>query len=317
MTVFYHGAILLLILTSCSIVPPRKSLPPIIACEQAQQRIILLKSNTDWSTKSAIVWQWSANTDQGINPKHRTWFRNPTDAKCVVNGEQIITVASGGAVALVDFRTAKVIAYGYAGGSPHSTAFLPDGRIVTASSNGNLVQLFERKKDNKSELHAIQKITLSDAHGLVWDEERHCLWALGGKEIKRLAYDQKKVSLKVINTIHLPVTEDSIKYPRHGGHDLAWNKNNHKLLLSDSDNLWMFDPNTLIFTPLAPHKLKNVKSISQLPDSELTIVMRATTKWWSDSVASLDGSWKRTLPSARFYKARWWLGDKILKEKRP
>jgi hypothetical protein len=317
MTGIYQSTILLLILTGCSTVSTLKSLPPVIACDQSQQRIILLESNADWSAKSAIIWQWSANTDQGISPKHRTWFRNPTDAKCVLAKNQIITVASGGAVALVDLRTAKVVAYGYAGGSPHSTTFLPDGLIVTASSKGNIVQLFDRQKEKQSELHLIQKITLSDAHGLAWDEERDCLWALGGKQIMQLAYDSKNKALRIIQTLNLPVTEESLKQALHGGHDLTWNKDNDKLLLSDSDHLWTFDPNTLTFTPLPPHKFKDVKSISQLRNSELTIVMQATTKWWSDSVVSLDRSWKRTLPGARFYKARWWLGDKALIPKQP
>ena len=100
--------ILMIILSGCSNVPIAKRLPPILACDQSQQRIVLLESNSDWSDKSSIIWQWSANTDKGIDAKHRKWFRNPTDAKPVATKNQIITVASGGAVALVDFKTSTM-----------------------------------------------------------------------------------------------------------------------------------------------------------------------------------------------------------------
>ena len=286
--------------------PPSHPLPAILGCDQSQQRIVLLDSNSDWSNESAIKWQWSANSDQAVQAEHRKWFRNPTDAKCVALDKHLLTVASGGAVARVDMEKSRVVAYGYAGRGAHSVAQLPDGLIVTASSSGNLVQLFEPNKQNPSELKAIQKVTLSDAHGVTWDNKRGCLWALGGKQMKQLAYDPEKTVLSDRATIDLPVTEESVTHPRHGGHDLVWDKDKKSLLLSDMDHLWAFDPDTLEFTALVPQSVKSVKSISQHPNTTHIILMQATTKWWSDSVVSLDGSWKKTLPGARFYKARWY-----------
>lgn len=277
--------------------------PPILACEQAQHRIVLLDANKDWNNEAAILWQWSASTDRRIADEHKAWFSHPSDAKCIATNQQVLTVASGGGMALVDVKTRQVVGYGYAGNNPHSATLLPDGRIVTASSTGDLVQLFERQTDKQPVFQVIQKLEMTDAHGVVWDESRRCIWAMGGKQIKRFDYDREKPALTLVKTINLPETE----HPRFGGHDLVLQAADDTLWLSDMEHLWSFDPKTGKFAPLPPHRMEHVKSISRLTDPELTIVMQATTEWWSDTIRSLDGMWKRTLPDAKFYKARWWI----------
>lgn len=283
-------------------------LPPILACEQSQHRVVLLDANKRWNNEAAILWQWSAGKDDGITDEHKAWFSHPSDAKCIATNQQVLTVASGGGMALVDVKTRQVVGYGYAGSNPHSASLLPDGRIVTASSTGDLVQLFERQADKQPLFQVIQKLEMTDAHGVVWDELRRCVWAMGGKQIKRFDYDHEKPSLTLIKTIDLPETE----HPRFGGHDLVLQAADDTLWLSDMEHLWSFDPKTDKFAPLPPHRMGHVKSISRLTDPELTIMMQATTDWWSDTVRSLEGTWQRTLPDAKFYKARWWSVNPLL-----
>jgi len=285
---------------------PQNTGPFILACEQAQARLVLLDSRADWNDDDAIVWQWQASHDAHIAPEHHSWFSNPSDAKGIDRGQRVLTVASGGGMAVVDFKSGEIVGYGYAGGNPHSATLLPDGRIVTVSSTGNLVQLFEYQQDSSPQYQVIQKLILTDAHGVVWDDSRGCVWALGGKQIKRFDYNFEQPGLTLATTINLPINKKTLLEPRHGGHDLTWDLPGEKLALSDTDNLWTFDPQSHMFAPLLPHDLRHVKSISHLPNPPHTIVMQATTEWWSDTIRSTDGTWEKTLPDAKFYKARWW-----------
>ncbi len=280
--------------------------PFILACEQASARIILIDAQADWNDDDAIVWQWQASNDAHIAPEHHSWFSNPSDAKYIGGDQHVLTVASGGGMAVIDTASGRIVGYGYVGGNPHSATLLPDGHIVTVSSTGDLVQLFEYQEDASPKYQVIQKLSLTDAHGVVWDDSRGCVWALGGKQIKRFDYDLEQSSLTLVTTLDLPINEKTLQQPRHGGHDLTWDLSGEKLALSDTDNLWTFDPQSHAFAPLPPHHLRHVKSISHLSQPPHTIVMQATTEWWSDTIRSADGTWEKTLPDVKFYKARWW-----------
>lgn len=300
------GAIALIGHAQAPLATQQNTGPFILACEQAQARIVLLDARADWSDDDAIVWQWQASHDAHIAPEHHSWFSNPSDAKWIDRGQRVLTVASGGGMAVIDSKSAEIVGYGYVGGNPHSATQLPDGRIVTVSSTGDLVQLFEYQQDASPKYQVIQTLILTDAHGVVWDDAHGCIWALGGKQIKRFDYNFEQSSLTHATTIDLPINEKTLQQPRHGGHDLSWDMTGEKLALSDTDNLWTFDPQSHAFAPLAPHHLRHVKSISHLPHSPHPIVMQATTEWWSDTIRSTDGTWEKTLPDAKFYKARWW-----------
>jgi hypothetical protein len=65
----------------------------------------------------------------------------------------------------------------------HSLELLPRGRIVVASSvhdKGNRLVLFDLAHSDK----LIWDTPLVSAHGVVWDEGRQLLWALGLKELQ-------------------------------------------------------------------------------------------------------------------------------------
>ena len=67
--------------------------------------------------------------------------------------------------------------------SAHSLETLPRARIVVASSvnaKGNRLVLFDVARSNQP----IWDTPLPSAHGVVWDEGRQILWALGLKELR-------------------------------------------------------------------------------------------------------------------------------------
>ncbi|WP_338689934.1 DUF6528 family protein [Haloferula helveola] len=276
----------------------------ILICEQATTRIMRMDASLDWSSPEAVVWSWSPADDPALDDTQRKWFSNPDEAKPDRGGKQIVITASGGGVALIDYATAQATAVIEIGGNPHSADFLPDGRVVVASSTGDTLSLWDADAGE-----IIQKLTLSDAHGLEWDVMRNCLWALGGKQIQRLHYHPgaDPNPLTVESTVDLPVTEASKRHPRHGGHDLTPIPGEDAYFVSDMDHLWRFDPATETFAPLAGrHEMADVKSISQLAKDGPILVLMATQDWHSTGPRTLDESEIWELPGARIYKARWW-----------
>lgn len=277
----------------------------ILICEQASNRIMLMDSEVDWASPDAVSWSWSPQHDPTLDEDQRSWFRSLDDAKPVLNGQQIVVTASGGGAALIDFESARAIATIDIGGSPHSAELLPDGRVVVASSNGDKLSLWDPEIGK-----ILQTTELADAHGVEWDQDRQCLWALGGKQL--ICYDYQADSgsprLEPKLTLDLPVTEASKLHPRHGGHDLTPIPGEDAYFVSDMDHLWRFDCKSESFSPLDKrHKMAMVKSISQLGKGGQVLVLQATEKWYATGPRTIDELRIWALPEARIYKARWWL----------
>lgn len=278
--------------------PPRH----LVACEQSQHRVVVLDTEADGSKPEAIVWQWTARDDEGVDEAHHGWFSHPSDAK-PASGGRILTVASGGGVAVLSIEKWEVLRYGRAGSNPHSVVELPGGFLLTASSTDNLLRLFPPGEEKL--LEGVQDLELVDAHGLVWDAARTCVWALGGKQMKRLRFDRDAGSLADRETIALPVTDRSRRHARHGGHDLVWDPMRKRLVLSDMDDLWSFDPESGEFEALVPGPVPKVKSLAPDADRARFWMLQASEQWWSDTVRDLDGRERWRMPGARFYKVRW------------
>ncbi len=279
--------------------------PAILICEQASGRVVLMDSATDWSDPSAELWAWDPAQDPGLSDEQRGWFSHPSEAKPARAGTRVLVTASGGGVAVVDVFTGEAAFVAYAGGNPHSAALLPDGRLVTVSSTGERVTLF----DPSAGREPVQTLPLVDAHGVEWDAGRRCVWAVSGKTLAQYGYTPGRdhPELLPLRAIGLPVTPESQKHPRYGGHDLTPIPGEDAYFVSDMDHLWRFDPRDLSFTPLPQrHAMASVKSISQLGGGGLIIVLQATQNWWAEGPITLDSTGRWALPGARIYKARWW-----------
>lgn len=107
----------------------------IMCGEQKAGRLLLMDAQADWNDPKAVLWEWSAAQSADIGAQHKKWFSLPTDCKPVLNGSHVIMSASGGAIALIRLADRKVIFYACPGGNTHSVERLPDGNLVSASSD--------------------------------------------------------------------------------------------------------------------------------------------------------------------------------------
>ncbi|MCP4642562.1 MAG: hypothetical protein GY851_19110, partial [bacterium] len=230
----------------------------IICCEQAEARVLLLDVDADWNEEAEVLWSWSAKDCPDMSARQAKWFHCLTDAKWVLGGSHVLVSASGGGVALIHMAKKRPVFFGYAGGNTHSVEILPDGAIVSASSTGGFLGLFSRKFEKPADPRrpASKKVPMEDAHGLAWDHERECLWALGGNKLKRYRYN---------NNAETPDLEEEASFdlPEQGGHDLFPVPGHAQLFLTMGDT-WVFDVASGGFTKYEPaSSTSGLKSISQ------------------------------------------------------
>lgn len=282
----------------------------VIAAEQKEHRLVMLEpvAGEDPTTESAIVWEWRPEKDPGIPAAARKTFSNPDE--CKVLGNLIFMTASGGGFAAIDRATKRTVFYGFAGGNPHSIERLPDGRVVVASSEGNRLTLFDVASHPFEPKAQPQKVyRLNGAHGVFWDRERNCLWALGGHALERFAYDPAAMALKrekawYLKDAGLLSGHDLVPAPGDAAHRRCLVATAHE------GYVWFsIDARTEGFKDVVP--VRDVKSISFLPNEKgevgQTLRLSPKVQWWTDTFSATgpSGPQRYHLKDARFYKARY------------
>ena len=263
------------------------TLPLAILCaEQADFRIKLVTPSEPDKSKS-VLWSYPA-----MNQEQLTY--RPTDAKRVkLNEEVFILAAYHGRVRLIRYSDKKLIKDYSSYGSCHSAELLPDGQIVSVSSNHGKLRLHKSSD-------TFVDYELPYAHGATWDKKRQCLWALGDLLYQ---FNYKEGNLTLNKKFKLPLSPT--------GHDLFPLRKEAKLLVTNNEGLFLFDIEKQEFKTLS--LLKNIKSASQHSDESIWISeskrIEGASDWQSDSIIRLikdDDETRHTIDGARFYKARWW-----------
>ncbi len=245
------------------------------------------------SARFALVWHWRPEESSILPNNVLPRYSNVDDCKSSPDGKEILVSSSDGAVAIVNHATSEVLFYAEVPNA-HSIAALPQGLVVAAASthaDGNRLILFERAHSNAP----IYSLPLEGAHGVVWDEQRKVLWALGDKELLRLTLKDKTL-----------VVEKRYALERAGGHDLVPAKDWRSLYVTASNGPLVFDIATETFSPYQTLAgLKNVKSVSFNPESgQLAYTMADPRVWWTYTVRFHNPDFSIPIESET-YKVRW------------
>lgn len=245
------------------------------------------------------LWSWRAKDRPEIPEALKGSFNTTDECKPLDGGKQMLVCSSGGGCALLEMPSGKALWWAKVPNA-HSIESIPGGLIAVASSvggAGNKVVLFDSSVPEK----ALSSIELPSAHGLVWDEPRQCLWALGLRELllcELVKEEGETPSLKVKSRYTLP-DED--------GHDLRPVPRSTELVISTHGNVWRFDREKKEFK--ADPDLKDrveTKSVDIHPVSGRTLVVQAAGEnWWTDFVELLHPAGKIGLKGEKVYKARW------------
>lgn len=241
-----------------------------------------------------IVWSWNAHEAMDLPEDYRMRrFNSIDDCKATNDGKQILVSSSSGAIAVVNMTDKKVIFYAEVPNA-HSIELLPGNLIAAAASTnpkGNSVMIFDINKSEK----LLFKDSLYSGHGVVWDNNRKTLFALGYDVLREYRiYDQHK--LEKVNEWKIPGTS---------GHDLMMVPGGEKLFITEHTGAWIFDIKTGIFDKINGFPdAENIKSINQNNSGQFVYTVPEES-WWTFHVSFLNPENKLGFPGMKVYKARW------------
>lgn len=261
-------------------------------------KVLIVDYNKSRDSIPAVVWSWNAQQARDLPELYRTRkFNGMDDCKTINGGKQIlVSSSSGGAIAILDVETGKVVFYASVPNA-HSVTKVPGNRVVAASStakDGNKIILFNIRHPEIP----LATDSLYSAHGLVWNKRTKSLFALGYDVLR----EYKLGAFHNLQLVH------SWPIPGLGGHDLQLSPNGRVLFLSEHKGIWQFD--------LKEHKFgkipgfpdhENIKSIGQ-NESGQYIMTIPEESWWTFHVRFLNPERKMVFTGMKVYKARWFKG---------
>ena len=248
------------------------------------------------------LWSWRAKDRPEIPEALRGSFATTDECKAIDGGKRLLVCSSSGGCALLEMPSGKALWWAKVTNA-HSIESLPSGSIAVASSvgaSGNKIVFFDPKVPETP----AAEVPLSSAHGVVWDEERTGLWALGFEELLFLQMKKGDAPLSFQPKARYPL-------PDKDGHDLRPVPHSPDLILSTHAQVWRFNRNKGEFR--ADVDLKDraeTKSIDIHPKTGRILVVQASGEnWWTNFVELLNPAARITLGKERIYKARWYVTE--------
>jgi hypothetical protein len=266
----------------------------IIACGDDQ--VIIIDKEASAGENVKVLWSWKVSEATDLPAAYQKLMIPTDECKPVDNGEKILITSSGGGAVLVDRKTKKSLFYAHVP-MAHSAEILPGNRVVFALSTnakGNSIEVYDLKQSEK----LIFIDSLYSGHGVVWMAKKQSLYALGYNELRRYTlndWNSQNPSLKL---------EEKWKTPDNGGHDLSAISET-KLVMSTSNNTWVFDTGTGKFGPFELlNQVKNVKSINYTESEKELIYTKGEISWWTHNIYCMNPEKTIIIPGINVYKVR-------------
>ena len=264
-------------------------------CGNGMVRIIDMAESD--STDIKEVWRWDKDDPQANLPKgYDQLMRNVDECKFVDNNTKMLLTASGDGMMLIDIETKAILSYAYVP-MAHSADLLPGNRIAVALSThkkGNALEIYDIATPEK----VVFRDSLYSGHGVVWNEKRQRLYALGYKELREyelVNWDTDQPSLRQVKMWEIPMKS---------GHDLS-PVDKDRMLVSAHEGVMWFDINKEEFSPFEPLRdVENVKSVNYDPETQKLIYTKGEIKWWTHHIYQENPNKVITMDSLNVYKVR-------------
>lgn len=256
---------------------------------------------TDAAPRWEGIREWKPAQSKGLPESYAEKpFQTTDDCKPIDKGNNVLVTSSSGGVAIYERESLATKFYARVPNA-HSACMLPGGHIVVASSvspEGNALVLFNRSTNER----AIYRTPLESAHGVVWDEKRKSLYALGMSHLEEYSFTHGngKASLKLLEQTDLPT---------RGGHELSPGKTENELIVTTQEGVYLFDKTTrsIVSHPTLGAYL-DVKCVSLHPATGRLAYVKADEGkgvWWSFRIRFLNPEGSIKSPGQRVYKVRW------------
>ncbi len=266
----------------------------LLVCGDTKVLLVAYKDGKD--SIPNVVWSWDSHEAMDLPEEFRMKkFNTMDDCKAIRQGRHILVSSSSGAIAIIN-RADKKVLFHASVPNAHSIELLPGDLIAAAAStakNGNRIMLFDSRQPDKP----LYSDSLYSAHGVVWDDKRKSLFALGLtvlREYKLITTGQK--GLKLVQ---------EWKIPGNSGHDLQRSPDGDHLFLTETTGSWQFDLKQHSFTKIpgfteAPH----TKSVGLDQFGQLIYTVPEES-WWTFHVRFQNPAHALAFPTMKVYKARW------------
>jgi len=243
-------------------------------------------------TVPQIIWSWDAHLANDLPFIYRTRrFNSVDDCKITPDKKQVMVSSSSGAIALINIED-KQVTFLADVPNAHSIELLPDNKIVAAAStarNGNKILLF----DIDDSANVIDTDSLYSAHGVVWDDARNSLFALGYDVLR-----EYKIEDDQLNKINEWVI------PGISGHDLMMAPDKSGLYMTEHTGAWFFNFGNMQFSKLdAFPDAENIKSVNRNSKGQFVYTVPEES-WWTFHVSLYNPPAKLSFPNMKVYKVR-------------
>ncbi|SKB28474.1 hypothetical protein SAMN05660226_00383 [Parapedobacter luteus] len=268
----------------------------LIACGDDQ--VFILDGKAAEKNVVKCKWTWRASESKNQLPAaYQPLLATLDECKPVDGNTKLLITSSSGATVLLDIASKKVLFYAKTP-MAHSADLLPGNRIAVANSTHELGNSLEIYDIGTSE-RVIYKDSLYSGHGVVWNESRKQLLALGFDELRAyelVNWSSEKPALKLVK---------SYKLPDDGGHDLSKVDESH-FIVSTHHHVWLFhDTGEGFFEPFTPLANRvNVKSANYNQDTGKLVYTIAEQSWWTFNIYGQTPAFTLPIPSIRLYKVR-------------
>lgn len=288
-----HLAIIFVVLLCAGCTSVRKDW--LAVCGDGVVRIIDMAESD--STNIKEMWRWDKDDPQANLPNgYDLNMRNLDECKFVDNNTKMLLTASGNGMMLIDIETKAILCYAHVP-MAHSADLLPGNRIAVALSThkkGNALEIYDIDTPEK----VVFRDSLYSGHGVVWNEKRQRLYALGYKELREYELADWKTdrpSLRQVRMWEIPMTS---------GHDLSPVDENRMLVSAHEGVMW-FDIGKEQFSPFEPlRNVENVKSVNYDPKTGKLVYTKAEVKWWTHHIYQENPDKVVTMDSLNVYKVR-------------
>ncbi len=239
------------------------------------------------------LWTWSGATAAGLADAERPRFRNLDECRAVDAGRRILITASNGGCALLTYPAGEIV-WQASVTNAHSVELLPRERVVVASSlSGDALVVFDLATSHKP----LARTPLRSAHGVIWDDSRERLWALGFDELRSYRLENWETAEPSLTL------DESFPLPDDDGHDLRAVPHGDDLALTTAKSVLLFDRATKKFRkhPKVP-QLEHVKSIDVHPATGRIVVGQ-----WGKQLSLFEPAGGVSFAENRPYKIRWFV----------
>jgi len=272
-----------------------KAIPPKAFMVCGDSKILLVDYMNSNDTNPKIIWQWDAHVATELPEIYRTeLFNTVDDCKSANNGKHILVSSSSGAVGIIDTESGRVIFYTRVPNG-HSMELLSDNRLIAASSldtDGNKLMLFDI---NQLDSKPLFTDTLESAHGVVWDNKRNRLYALGFN----VSREYKMISSNML------LKNNQWTIQGTDGHDLQMTPGGDALFVTEETGAWKFNLTNYTFGKIQGFPdAANIKSLGQ-DNSFQYIYTIEEESYWTYHVRFFNPIRVFTFPTVHVYKARW------------